>query len=50
MGGFGALDPARFAPRRFCPVGGHGRPSAHTGRYWDAHFAQYFRFYAGACS
>jgi predicted esterase len=28
----------------------HVWPGAHTGRYWDAHFAQYLRFYADACS
>jgi enterochelin esterase-like enzyme len=121
MGGFGALDLGRLAPRRFCAVGGHSpaiyargsdeisfafdnaadfarhdllrlartrspydapvwidvgdrdhlRPAAtalarelradgadvsfhvwpgsHDGRYWDAHFAQYLRFYADAC-
>ena len=120
MGGFGALDLGRIAPRRFCAVGGHSpavftsaqessfafenrraferhnllrisrkrspyvapvwvdvgdedllRPTAtalarelradradvtfhvwpgsHNGRYWDAHFAQYLRFYADAC-
>ncbi len=121
MGGFGALDLGRLAPKRFCAVGGHspavfergsdgaayafggeadfakhdlltlarhrspygsavwidvgdrddlrpavGRlarelradsakvsfhvwPGAHTGRYWDAHFAQYLDFYAHAC-
>jgi S-formylglutathione hydrolase FrmB len=27
----------------------HTWPGAHTGEYWDAHFAQYLRFYAGAC-
>jgi poly(3-hydroxybutyrate) depolymerase len=27
----------------------HVWPGAHEGRYWDAHFAQYLRFYAGAC-
>ena len=120
MGGFGALDLGRIAPKRFCAVGGHSpavltrddsgfgfdnatdyarhdllslartrslydspvwidvgshdplRPAAaklarelradgadvsfrvwpgiHDGRYWDAHFAQYLRFYADACS
>jgi enterochelin esterase-like enzyme len=25
-------------------------PGAHNGQYWDAHFAQYLRFYADACS
>jgi S-formylglutathione hydrolase FrmB len=121
MGGFGALDLGRLAPKRFCAVGGHSpavyergsdgaayafggeadfarhdlltlarmhslynapvwidvgnrddlRPAAtmlaheleadgakvsfhvwpgvHDGRYWDAHFAQYLRFYADAC-
>ena len=28
----------------------HVWPGAHTGRYWDAHFAQYLRFYAGVCA
>jgi enterochelin esterase-like enzyme len=28
----------------------HVWPGAHTGTYWDAHFAQYLRFYANACS
>jgi enterochelin esterase-like enzyme len=28
----------------------HVWPGAHNGRYWDAHFTQYFRFYADACS
>ena len=28
----------------------HTWPGAHTGEYWDAHFAQYLRFYADACS
>jgi S-formylglutathione hydrolase FrmB len=28
----------------------HVGPGAHTGSYWDAHFAQYLRFYADACS
>ncbi len=122
MGGFGALDLGRIAPRRFCAVGGHSPavfepgspdiafafdskaaferhnlfriarrqspyqapvwidvgaddllrptatafarelrsdgadvtfrvwPGAHTGRYWNTHFAQYLRFYADACS
>jgi enterochelin esterase-like enzyme len=27
----------------------HVWPGAHNGRYWDAHFAQYLRFYADAC-
>jgi enterochelin esterase-like enzyme len=27
----------------------HVWPGAHTGRYWDAHFAEYLRFYADAC-
>jgi poly(3-hydroxybutyrate) depolymerase len=27
----------------------HTWPGAHTGEYWDAHFAQYLRFYADAC-
>ena len=27
----------------------HMWPGAHTGEYWDAHFAQYLRFYADAC-
>lgn len=121
MGGFGALDVGRLAPRRFCAVGGHSpavfergsddisfgfdnaadfarhdllrlarqrplydppvwidvgdgdplRPAAarlarelrghdadvsfhvwpggHEGSYWDAHFADYLRFYAEAC-
>jgi len=121
MGGFGALDLGRLAPKRFCAVGGHSPgvfergsvgaayafggdadfarhdlltlarhrspyaapvwidignrddlrpattkladelkadgaklsfhvwPGAHDGRYWDAHFAQYFDFYADAC-
>jgi S-formylglutathione hydrolase FrmB len=122
MGGFGALDLGRVAPKRFCAVGGHSpailergsddfsllfdnpqdfarhdvlrlartrslydapvwidvgnrdhlRPGAaklarelqgggahvsfhvwpgiHDGRYWDAHFADYLRFYADACN
>jgi enterochelin esterase-like enzyme len=122
MGGFGALNFGRVAPKRFCAVGGHSAavlvdrsedighgfddaadfrrhdlirlarerspydapvwidvgdrdflrpgaielagelradgadvsfhvwPGAHNGRYWDAHFAQYLRFYADACS
>jgi enterochelin esterase-like enzyme len=121
MGGFGALDLGRLAPKRFCAVGGHSPavftrgsdgatfafdnaadfarndllglarrrspydapvwidvgnrdqlrpaattlaheleddgadvtfhvwPGAHNGRYWDAHFAEYLRFYADAC-
>jgi enterochelin esterase-like enzyme len=121
MGGFGALDLGRLAPKRFCAVGGHSPavfprgsadisfafdnaadfrrhdlirlarnhspydapvwidigdqdllrpgvdklarelradgakvsfhvwPGSHDGRYWDAHFAQYLRFYTGAC-
>ena len=121
MGGFGALNFGRVAPKRFCAVGGHSpavfrseaediggafddetdftrhdliriahkespydapvwidignrdqlRPGAaalaheleadgadvsfhvwpgeHNGRYWDAHFADYLRFYADAC-
>ena len=28
----------------------HVWPGNHNGRYWDAHFADYLRFYAGACS
>jgi enterochelin esterase-like enzyme len=28
----------------------HVWPGRHTGRYWDAHFADYLRFYADACS
>jgi predicted esterase len=28
----------------------HVWPGAHTGRYWDAHFADYLGFYADACS
>jgi predicted esterase len=28
----------------------HVWPGAHTGRYWDAHFAQYLSFYAKACA
>jgi len=27
----------------------HVWPGAHDGHYWDAHFADYFRFYADAC-
>jgi enterochelin esterase-like enzyme len=27
----------------------HVWPGSHNGRYWDAHFAQYLRFYIGAC-
>jgi enterochelin esterase-like enzyme len=122
MGGFGALDIGRLAPKRFCAVGGHSPaiffrgspevsfgfdsaadftrhdllriarnrspykapvwvdignrdqlrpgatalarelradgadisfhvwPGSHNGQYWDAHFAQYLRFYADACS
>jgi predicted esterase len=121
MGGFGALDLGRLAPKRFCAVGGHSPavfvseaedigdafdnaadfarhdvirlarsqspydasvwidvgnrdqlrpgatelarelradgadvtfhvwPGSHNGRYWDAHFAQYLRFYVDAC-
>jgi putative tributyrin esterase len=25
-------------------------PGAHDGQYWDAHFADYLRFYADACA
>jgi predicted esterase len=28
----------------------HVWPGAHQGRYWDAHFAQYLRFYVAACT
>ena len=28
----------------------HVWPGEHTGRYWDAHFAQYLDFYAKACA
>jgi S-formylglutathione hydrolase FrmB len=28
----------------------HVWPGSHDGRYWDAHFAQYLRFYAEACA
>ena len=28
----------------------HVWPGAHTSQYWDAHFAQYLRFYMDACS
>jgi enterochelin esterase-like enzyme len=28
----------------------HVWPGIHNGRYWDAHFAQYLRFYAKACA
>lgn len=28
----------------------HVWPGAHTGQYWDAHFAQYLRFYADSCA
>jgi S-formylglutathione hydrolase FrmB len=27
----------------------HVWPGSHDGRYWDAHFAQYVKFYADAC-
>ncbi len=27
----------------------HVWPGNHDGRYWDAHFAEYLRFYADAC-
>jgi acetyl esterase/lipase len=27
----------------------HVWPGSHNGRYWDAHFADYLRFYADAC-
>jgi S-formylglutathione hydrolase FrmB len=27
----------------------HVWPGSHNGRYWDAHFADYVRFYADAC-
>jgi predicted esterase len=27
----------------------HVWPGAHDGRYWDAHFGQYLKFYADAC-
>ena len=28
----------------------HVWPGSHDGRYWDAHFGDYLRFYADACS
>ncbi|HSB39927.1 MAG TPA: alpha/beta hydrolase-fold protein [Gaiellaceae bacterium] len=28
----------------------HVWPGSHDGRYWDAHFAEYLRFYADACA
>jgi S-formylglutathione hydrolase FrmB len=28
----------------------HVWPGSHDGRYWDAHFAQYLRFYVNTCS
>jgi enterochelin esterase-like enzyme len=27
----------------------HSWPGAHTGQYWDAHFARYLRFYVDTC-
>jgi predicted esterase len=41
---------ARELRRDGADVSFHVWPGAHNGRYWDAHFAQYLRFYAGACS
>jgi S-formylglutathione hydrolase FrmB len=34
---------------RGADVGFHVWPGGHDGVYWDAHFARYLRFYAGAC-
>jgi S-formylglutathione hydrolase FrmB len=31
-------------------VGFHVWPGNHGPRYWDAHFAQYVRFYTNACA
>jgi enterochelin esterase-like enzyme len=28
----------------------HVWPGNHDGGYWDAHFAEYLRFYANACA
>jgi predicted esterase len=34
---------------RGADVSFHVWPGSHDGRYWDAHFADYLRFYADAC-
>jgi enterochelin esterase-like enzyme len=40
---------ARELRRHGADVTFHVWPGGHEGRYWDAHFAQYLRFYADAC-
>ena len=53
----GSGDPLLPAARSFAhelkddgaDVSFHSWPGAHEGTYWDAHFAQYLRFYADAC-
>jgi len=41
---------ARELRARGADVTFHVWPGSHDGDYWNAHFAQYVRFYAGACS
>jgi poly(3-hydroxybutyrate) depolymerase len=45
----GASKLARELRARGADISFHMWPGAHTGEYWDAHFAQYLRFYADAC-
>jgi S-formylglutathione hydrolase FrmB len=53
----GNRDPLRTADSRLArELRRHGAdvtlhlwPGGHEGRYWDAHFAEYLRFYADAC-
>jgi predicted esterase len=46
----GAVELARELKADGANVSFHVWPGSHNGRYWDAHFAQYLRFYADACS
>jgi poly(3-hydroxybutyrate) depolymerase len=45
----GASKLARELKADGANVSFHMWPGAHTGEYWDAHFAQYLRFYVDAC-
>jgi enterochelin esterase-like enzyme len=46
----GATALARELRADGADVSFHVWPGSHNGRYWDAHFAQYLRFYVDSCA